>query len=74
MNIWLALSSGALVIALFFVIIALLVRRFMKRVKKRSSKPAKKAKARPQMQAKPSGEAPAEKAPAPKDDNDPYND
>ncbi len=73
MNIWLALSSGALVIALFFVIIALLVRRFMKRVKKRSSKPAKKAKARPQMQAKPSGEAPAEKAPAPKDDNDPYN-
>ncbi len=69
MNIWLALSSGALVIALLFVIVALLVRMFLKKAKK-NGKPAKGKKQKPQPKA------PAEKpskAPAPKDENDPYN-
>jgi len=69
-NVWLLASSGALVGALFIVIISLAVRKAMK--KRRSTPRAIKPhteKKKPEKQPK----AQEEPAPAPKDENDPYN-
>lgn len=66
-NIWLIIASGAMVFALIVVIASMAIRRAMKNKapKVRSAVSAKKQKAEKAKEEKPE--------PAPKDENDPYN-
>lgn len=73
-NVWLIVSSSVLAFALLFAIVAIIVRRVHKSVRKHAGAKPVKASAKPAAVKPAKTEASADKSEPEKDENDPYND